>query len=101
MATSGDYRHWVEVQDRKLSHTMNPQCGAPLLISPASVTVVARTCAEAGAWATAFMVLEHEKGQALAAHLRLDTLFQLRDADGSTRGVGVGDLFSEQTAAIA
>ena len=25
VATSGDYRHWVEVQGRRLSHTMDPQ----------------------------------------------------------------------------
>jgi FAD:protein FMN transferase len=101
VATSGDYRHWVEVEGRKLSHTMDPQRGAPLLTSPASVTVVARTCAEADAWATALMVRGPEKGEALAAQLRLDTLFLLRDADGSSRSVGVGDLFSEQTATIA
>lgn len=53
VATSGDYRHWVEVQGRRLSHTMDPARGAPLIASPASVTVVARTCAEADAWATA------------------------------------------------
>ncbi len=53
VATSGDYRHWVEVQGRRLSHTMDPNRGAPLLASPASVTVVAQTCAEADAWATA------------------------------------------------
>ncbi len=57
VATSGDYRHWVEVQGRRLSHTMDPRRGAPLIASPASVTVVARTCAEADAWATALMVL--------------------------------------------
>ncbi len=57
VATSGDYRHWVEVQGRRLSHTMDPTRGAPLIASPASVTVVARTCAEADAWATALMVL--------------------------------------------
>jgi thiamine biosynthesis lipoprotein len=56
VATSGDYRHWVEVQGRRLSHTMDPRRGAPLIASPASVTVVARTCAEADAWATALMV---------------------------------------------
>jgi thiamine biosynthesis lipoprotein len=96
VATSGDYRHWVEVQGRKLSHTMDPHRGAPLLAAPASVTVVARSCAEADGWATALMVLGLDKGRALAAHLRLDTLLLLRDADGSTRGVGVGDLFSAQ-----
>jgi thiamine biosynthesis lipoprotein len=101
VATSGDYRHWVEVQGRRLSHTMDPRRGAPLLGSPASVTVVARRCAEADAWATALMVLGPERGAALARKHRLDALLLLRDDDGSARGVGVGRLFSEEPAAIA
>jgi thiamine biosynthesis lipoprotein len=57
VATSGDYRHWVDVNGRRLSHTMDPARGAPLAASPASVTVIAKSCAEADAWATALMVL--------------------------------------------
>lgn len=101
VATSGDYRHWVEVQGRRLSHTMDPRRGAPLIASPASVTVVARTCAEADAWATALMVLGLDKGAKLARQSGLDALFLLRDDDASARGVGVGRLFSEEPAAIA
>ncbi|GAB4390441.1 FAD:protein FMN transferase [Albidovulum sp.] len=101
VATSGDYRHWVEVQGRRLSHTMDPRRGAPLIASPASVTVVARTCAEADAWATALMVLGPERGAALAGKHGLDALFLLRDDEGNARGVGVGRLFSEEPAAIA
>jgi thiamine biosynthesis lipoprotein len=101
VATSGDYRHWVEVQGRRLSHTMDPRRGAPLIASPASVTVVARTCAEADAWATALMVLGPERGATLARQSGLDALFLLRDDDASARGVGVGRLFSEEPAAIA
>lgn len=100
VATSGDYRHWVEVQGRRLSHTMDPVRGAPLMASPASVTVVARTCAEADAWATALMVLGPDKGVALATRRRLDALFLLRDDDGSTRGLGVGRLFADKPAAV-
>ena len=101
VATSGDYRHWVEVQGRRLSHTMDPKRGAPLIASPASVTVVARTCAEADAWATALMVLGPDAGAALARKRGLDALFLLRNDDRSTRGVGVGRLFPEESAAIA
>jgi thiamine biosynthesis lipoprotein len=101
VATSGDYRHWVEVQGRRLSHTMDPTRGAPLIAPPASVTVVARSCAEADAWATALMVLGPERGTALARQRGLDALFLLRNDDGSARGVGVGRLFSEEPAAIA
>lgn len=101
VATSGDYRHWVEVQGRRLSHTMDPGRGAPVLAAPASVTVVARSCAEADAWATALMVLGPDRGAALARKHGLDALFLLRDNDGSVRGVGVGRLFSERPAAMA
>jgi len=41
VATSGDYRHWVEVGPRRLSHTMDPARGSPLSHAPASVTVLA------------------------------------------------------------
>ena len=101
VATSGDYRHWVEVQGRRLSHTMDPTRGAPLVAPPASVTVVARTCAEADAWATALMVLGPERGAALANTRGIDALFLLRDEKGATRGVGVGPLFAENPAATA
>ncbi len=84
VATSGDYRHWVEVQGRRLSHTMDPKRGAPLIASPASVTIVARTCAEADAWATALMVLGSDAGSALARRRGLDALFLLRDDDGQS-----------------
>ena len=100
VATSGDYRHWVEVQGRRLSHTMDPQRGRPLLASPASVTVVAQTCAEADAWATALMVLGSEKGAALATERGLDALFLLRDDDQSIRSEGFGRLFSTDPAAF-
>ncbi len=89
VATSGDYRHGVTVQGRRLSHTMDPMTGAPLRSSPASVTVVARNCAEADAWATALMVLGAEAGSELAMRRRLNALFLMRDADCvQTRTVG-------------
>lgn len=94
VATSGDYRHWVEVQGRLLSHTMDPQKGAPILASPASVTVVAKTCAQADAWATALMVLGPELGAKFAQHHCLDALFMIRNDDGSVRDLSVGRLFS-------
>ncbi len=98
VATSGDYRHRVEVRGRHLSHTMDPERGAPLIASPASVTVVARSCAEADAWATALMVLGPGRGAALATGLGLDALFLMRDDAGHARGVGVGRLLSGKRA---
>lgn len=94
VATSGDYRHWVEVQGHRLSHTMDPTRGAPLLASPASVTVVARTCAEADGWATALMVLGPELGAALARDHGIDALFLQRDGHGGVSDVKAGRVFS-------
>jgi thiamine biosynthesis lipoprotein len=100
VATSGDYRHWVEVQGRRLSHTMDPRRGAPLLASPASVTVVAQTCAEADAWATALMVLGPVAGVRLAGRLDLDALFLMREDAEQIRTVAVGRLFAREPAAM-
>ena len=94
VATSGDYRHWVEVGGKRLSHTMDPRRGAPLAASPASVTVVSRSCAEADAWATALMVLGPDRGAALAADRGIDALFLMRDAEGSITSRPVGALFA-------
>ncbi|OHV81809.1 FAD:protein FMN transferase [Ensifer sp. LCM 4579] len=94
VATSGDYRHWVGVQGRRLSHTIDPRRGAPLMDGPASVTVVTRTCAEADAWASALMVLGPDAGAARADQLALDALFLLRGDPGGISARRVGHLFS-------
>ena len=94
VATSGDYRHWVDVAGKRLSHTMDPGRGAPLAASPASVTVVAARCAEADAWATALMVLGAERGAALARERGLDALFLTRDAGGQITARPAGKLFT-------
>ncbi|MDF2810231.1 MAG: ApbE family lipoprotein [Microvirga sp.] len=99
VATSGDYRHWIDVQGRRLSHTMDPARGAPLAQSPASVTVLAPTCAEADAWATALMVLGAGKGGELARRAGIDALFLLRSTCG-IRTRGIGRLFGDATTAV-
>jgi thiamine biosynthesis lipoprotein len=96
VATSGDYRHWVEVGGGRLSHTMDPRRGAPLAASPASVTVVAQSCAEADAWATALMVMGTEKGAALARRRGLNARFLLRGKQGRVETRGTGPLFANK-----
>lgn len=80
VATSGDYRHWIDVNGRRMSHTMHPSRGAPLLESPASVTVLAPNCMLADAWATAFMVLGEARSISLADMYGLQVLFIHRSA---------------------
>jgi thiamine biosynthesis lipoprotein len=57
IATSGDYRHWVEVAGQNFAHTMDTGSGRPVDNSLASVTVVMPTCMLADAWATALLVM--------------------------------------------
>lgn len=92
VATSGDYRHWVDIGGRRLSHTMDPVLGGPLAASPASVTVVAATCIVADAWATALMVRGSLEGAEIARRHALDALFLNREG-AELRETGVGRLF--------
>jgi thiamine biosynthesis lipoprotein len=62
MATSGNYRNFFKVKDKSYSHTIDPRTGKPVEHLLFSVSVVARDCMEADAWATALMVLGPEKG---------------------------------------
>jgi FAD:protein FMN transferase len=79
VATSGNYRHWVDMDGKTLSHTMNPKTGAPLENSLASVSVLAATCMEADALATVLMVLGEKAGQQMAARQCVDAIFVLHD----------------------
>lgn len=89
IATSGDYRHWREIDGVRVSHTIDPRIGAPLSGSVASVTVIAPTCADADAYATALMVLGVQAGRAHAQRLGLDALFIAREGHGF-RATGTG-----------
>lgn len=57
MATSGDYRNYYIKDGHKYAHTINPKSGYPAEQNILSATVMAPTCAEADAYATAFMTM--------------------------------------------
>lgn len=52
LATSGDARRYVQWRGKRLGHILNPKTGWPVEGAPRSVTVVARTCLEAGTLST-------------------------------------------------
>lgn len=91
VATSGDYRHWVNIGGRRFSHTMDPARGGPLGGTLASVTVLAENCMDADAWATALMVLGVRLGAELGQELHLNAIFIERTND-SLRQTQVGGL---------
>lgn len=93
LATSGDYRNYLQVGDLRFSHIIDPRSGKPTEIvesdAPVSaerlgaVSVVAETCAEADAFATAFFVLGEKEGIALADKLGLSVLYLFRADDSA------------------
>lgn len=92
VATSGDYRHWVEVDGMRLSHTMDRRMGGPTLPGIAGVTVVAADGMTADAMATAILVLGVSDGRAFAQKRGVDCLI-LERAGNELRQHGVGPLF--------
>lgn len=79
LATSGDYRNFTIVDGVRYSHTIDPTTARPVKHRLASVSVVADTCAEADALATALNVLGPERGLALAEREGLPALFLVGD----------------------
>ena len=67
VATSGNYRNYIEVNGKRYGHTLNPYTGYPEMNDLLSVTVMASTCALADAYATAFMVMGVQKAQVFVA----------------------------------
>lgn len=66
VATSGNYRRFIEHQGRRLSHTIDPRTGRPIDNGVASVSVIAADCMTADGWATALTVLGPDAGLATA-----------------------------------
>ncbi len=63
MATSGNYRNFYYRGGKKYAHTIDPATGYPVQHNILSATVLAKHCAEADAYATAFMVMGMEKAK--------------------------------------
>ncbi|MFA6616323.1 MAG: FAD:protein FMN transferase [Hydrogenophaga sp.] len=89
VASSGDYRRCLLVDGMRLAHSMDGRRGAPVRNDVASVTVLARQCMHADAWATALLVAGPGEGLALAQRVGLEALWLLRREGGLT-GLGLG-----------
>ena len=82
VATSGDYRNFYEIDDRRYSHTIDPRSGEPVSHKLASVTVIHPSCAYADAYATALTVLGPEEGLKLAEKLNLAVYLLVKTPSG-------------------
>ena len=83
MATSGNYRNFYYKNGRKFAHTIDPKTGYPVQHNILSATVLAKSCAVADAYATAFMVMGLERAQkVLERHPELMAYLIYNDEQG-------------------
>lgn len=94
VATSGSYRKFYDKDGQRFAHFLNPKTGFPVQHSLLSVTVIAPTCAEADAYATAFMVIgAKETLNFVKKHPELKLDVYLLESDGNqgfTRSMSPG-----------
>ena len=60
VATSGNYRNFVDRNGKIMGHTINPNTGFPVANNILSVSVKSQKCMLADGWATALMVMDLE-----------------------------------------
>jgi thiamine biosynthesis lipoprotein len=82
IATSGDYRLYVEHAGERYCHAIDPRTARPIRHGLASVSVIAADAMRADALATALLVLGLDQGMALAERMDLAALFISRDPAG-------------------
>ncbi|MCX7697593.1 MAG: FAD:protein FMN transferase [Bacteroidales bacterium] len=85
LATSGTTRKFYVKDGIKYSHAINPHTGYPVSHSLLMVTVIAPTCTEADALATAFLVMGRERAKKLIQEKFpfVDAFFIYSDKDGN------------------
>jgi len=89
MATSGNYRNYVEIQGRTYSHIIDPRTGYPVNNGVVSASVVAPNCTLADGLATALMVMGAPDGVALLDRIeKVEGLLVVRRPDGTLEDHG-------------
>ncbi len=84
MATSGDYRNYIEIQGRSYSHIIDPRNGYPVSNGVVSASVVAPNCTLADGLATALMIMGPQEGvQLLNKMEKVEGLIIVRRSDGT------------------
>ncbi|MBD5356218.1 MAG: FAD:protein FMN transferase [Bacteroides sp.] len=79
LATSGNYRNFHKVGSESLGHTISPLTGRPVTTDVISATVIAPSCMEADAAATACMAAGSEVAKEMLANLRFEGMLILSD----------------------
>jgi FAD:protein FMN transferase len=83
LATSGSYQNTVVRNGKRYSHAINPKTGYPVSHNVLSVSVLAKNCMLADAYATVFLVMGLEKSKILAKKIGLD-FFMIFEVNGKS-----------------
>lgn len=84
MATSGDYRNYIEIDGRTYSHIIDPRTGYPTDSGVVSASVIAPNCTLADGLATALMIMGPREGIGLLNSLdKVEGLIIVRQPDGT------------------
>ncbi|RMB56346.1 FAD:protein FMN transferase [Dokdonia sinensis] len=88
MASSGNYRknRVDELTGKEYVHTINPLTGSAEKSDVLSATVIAKDCATADAYATAFMAMGLERSKSLLAALDGIEAYLVFAGEGNTKG---------------
>lgn len=82
VATSGDYRNYIEVSGKRFSHIIDPETGKPIDHKLVSVTVIHPSAMTADGLSTALMVMGIEDGLAFAEKHNYAVMFIVKTANG-------------------
>jgi thiamine biosynthesis lipoprotein len=89
VATSGNYRNYVENNGKRVGHTVNPHTGYPAVNHLLSATVMASNCTVADAYATAIMVMNETQTQEFLAKDTDIKVYFIRDNRDNRDNFGV------------
>lgn len=83
LATSGNYRKFIEIDGKRYGHTIDPRTGRPVMSALLSASVVADDCATADALGTALMVMgTHTAKEWLSVHREVEGYLISDDGKG-------------------
>ena len=95
LATSGGYRHFTKTKHGIITHTIDPKTNRSLADITTSVTVAAKDCCTAEAWATALLVMPDDQVMETVAANNLNALF-LKQIQGETMVSAYGAFADQQ-----
>ncbi len=82
LVTSGSYRKYYEKDGKRYSHMIDPSTGYPVTHSLLSVSVLSDNCAQADAYATAFMIMGLERAKTFVQNRKDLEAFFIYDENG-------------------